>query len=148
MRRRTFAARRLVRARCAPGTRPTASASGSNRAMHGASTKTGRIGACRRLAEHQKENLRAAKPIWALPPLFAFILHERDLRSFQRATPMHQSATGAFTMPVSTSDRGVHIGLNGLLTIIWLAVHVPLGKRFASLTIATATPAVGFHPKF
>ena len=36
-------------------------------------------------AEHEEQNLRAATKIRTLPPLFASLLHQRDLRSFQRA---------------------------------------------------------------
>jgi hypothetical protein len=42
----------------------------------------------------------------------------------------------------------VHVGLNGLLTIIWRCAHRLPGKRCCSLTIATVARAVGFHPKF
>jgi hypothetical protein len=49
---------------------------------HGASAETGRVGAVRRSADHEEKNLSAARPIGTLPPFFAFVLHERDLHSF------------------------------------------------------------------
>jgi hypothetical protein len=69
-------------------------------AFHHASAKTGRVVAVWRRADHQEENLRAARPIRALPPLFAFVLHERDLRSFQRAASMNLFVACALTVPV------------------------------------------------
>ena len=74
-------------------------------AFHHASAKKGR-GGFRRRADHQEENLRAARPIRALPPLFASVLHERDLRSFQRAASMHLFVACALTVPPGFSDRG------------------------------------------
>jgi hypothetical protein len=35
-----------------------------------------------------------------------------------------------------------------LLTTIWRSAHNLLGKTYSSLTIATGSGAVGFHPKF
>ena len=67
---------------CVAFVRAVSPATRSNNALHRASAKTGRVGAIPRRADHQEQNLRAAKPIRALPQLFASFLHERDLRSF------------------------------------------------------------------
>lgn len=101
------ASRRFARTRPATRARAAPPASRTDGASHGASTETSRGGVDRRAADDQEENLRTAELTRALPPLFAFVLHERDLRSFERAAPLYLSVACAFTMPVSTSDRGV-----------------------------------------
>src|SRR5580658_6419733 len=129
---------------CAALIRAASPSACSNDALHRASAKTGRIGAIRRRTDHQEQNLRAAKPIWALPQLFASFLHERDLRSFQRAASMHLFVACALTVPPGSSDRGC-AHRNGSLPIIWLSVNRLPEKTCSPLTITTGSPAVGFH---
>ena len=145
---RSVASRRIVHVGSALGCCSVASALGPDRTFHCASAEAGRIGAIRRSTDHEEENFRAARTIRTLPPLFASVLHERDLRSFQRAAPLHLSVR------VRLHDAGQHFrprvrsSLNGSLTIIWRSAFTHTRKRCASLTIVTAIRAVGFHPKF
>ena len=117
-------------------------------AFHHASAKTGRVVAVWRRADHQEENLRAARPIRALPPLFASVLHERDLRSFQRAASMNLFVACALTVPVLPRPKVfrppkmIHCRLFGSL------LTTSPKKRCSPLTITTGPVAVGFHPKF
>jgi hypothetical protein len=106
-----FASGRIARVGCAILERQVSPATRLDDALHRGSAKTGR-GAFRRRADHQEENLRAARPIRALPPLFASVLHERDLRSFQRAASMHLFVACALTVPGGSSDRRVCVHQN------------------------------------
>ena len=99
---RSVASRRIVHVGSALGCCSVASASGPDRTFHCASAEAGRIGAIRRSTDHEEENFRAARTIRTLPPLFASVLHERDLRSFQRAAPLHLSVR------VRLHDAGQH----------------------------------------
>jgi hypothetical protein len=101
-------------------------------ALHRASAKTGWVGSVRLRTDHQEENLRAAGPIRAVPPLFAFVLHERDLRSFQRAASMHLFVACALIVPGGFSDRGVCVHRNRSLPIIWLSVNKVPSKKMLS----------------
>jgi hypothetical protein len=143
-----FASGRIARVGCAILDRPVSPAARLDDAFHRASAKTGWVGAIRRRADHQEENLRAARPLRALPPLFGSVLHERDLRSSQRAASMHRFVACALTVPGGSSDRGVCVHRNSSLPIIWLSVNSLLQKRCSPLTITTGPRAVGFHPKF
>jgi hypothetical protein len=148
MRRGAFASGRTACVGCAILDRPVSPVPRLDDALHCASAKTGGVGAICRRADHQEENLRAARTIRTLPPLFASVLHERDLRSSQRAASMHLLVACALTLPAGSSDRRVCVHRNDSLPIIWLSVNSVPQKRCFPLTITTGPCPVGFHPKF
>lgn len=90
-----FAFPRIVLVGATSLVRPVPSASRPGDGLHCASAETGRVDPVRRRADHQKKNLCAAKLVGTLPPLFVFLLHERNLRSFSAPRPMHLSVARA-----------------------------------------------------
>ena len=111
----------FARPRPAVPARPAPPAPRPEGTLHSASTETGWVAAVRSSADHEEENFRAAKLVWALPPLFVSVLHERDLRSFQRPAPSHLSTACASRCRSALPTERVRRGLDGVLTLIWLS---------------------------